>query len=208
MSMFNKYPYTDFHELNADWIIEKINKLDLDIKGIEERATQAAIDGAKQYVDEQVADILSQFERLQAEVRSLEARFTTTVSDLQRQYNDFIRIVNAQIALMSQRIDDIRDEINADIIGVNARTDLAIQQNNDYIFSVIEEHIAEEVKVLNFFTGERVSIQNMFNYLALLHVDDGATLNDIATANKTVNDIVTINASCTDWVLHGKTLIA
>lgn len=208
MSMFNKYPYTDFHELNADWIIEKINKLDLDIKGIEERATQAAIDGAKQYVDEQVADILSQFESLQAEVRSLEARFTTTVSDLQRQYNDFIRVVNAQIALMSQRIDDIRDEINADIIGVNARTDLAIQQNNDYIFSVIEEHIAEEVKVINFFTGERVSIQNMFNYLALLHVEDGATLNDIATANKTVNDIVTINASCTDWVLHGKTLIA
>lgn len=208
MSMFNKYPYTDFHELNADWIIEKINKLDLDIKGIEERATQAAIDGAKQYVDEQVAGILSQFEGLQAEVRSLEARFTTTVSDLQRQYNDFIRIVNAQIALMSQRIDDIRDEINADIIGVNARTDLAIQQNNDYIFSVIEEHIAEEVKVINFFTGERVSIQNMFNYLAMLHVEDGATLNDIATANKTVNDIVTINASCTDWVLHGKTLIA
>lgn len=208
MSIFNKYPYTDFHELNADWIIEKINKLDLDIIGIEERATQAAIAGAKEYVDEQLTGVIAQVEAIRAEVRSLESSFSTTVAELQQQYNDFVRVVNAQIALMSQRIDDIRAEINADIIGVNARTDLAIQQNNDYIFSVIEEHIAEEVKVINFFTGERVSIQNMFNYLALLHVDDGATLNDIANANKTVNDIVNINASCTDWVLHGKTLIA
>lgn len=208
MSIFNKYPYTDFHELNADWIIEKINKLDLDIIGIEERATQAAIAGAKEYVDEQLTGVIAEVNTLRAEVRNLESSFSTTVAELQQQYNDFVRVVNAQIALMSQRIDDIRAEINADIIGVNARTDLAIQQNNDYIFSVIEEHIAEEVKVINFFTGERVSIQNMFNYLALLHVDDGATLNDIANANKTVTDIVNINASCTDWVLHGKTLIA
>lgn len=25
--MFNKYPYTDFHELNADWILKKIKEI-------------------------------------------------------------------------------------------------------------------------------------------------------------------------------------
>ena len=26
--MFNKYPYTDFHELNLDWILEKVKQFD------------------------------------------------------------------------------------------------------------------------------------------------------------------------------------
>lgn len=31
--MFNKYPYTDIHELNLDWILEQIMKLDDTVKG-------------------------------------------------------------------------------------------------------------------------------------------------------------------------------
>lgn len=206
--MFNTYPYTDAHELNLDWVIDKIKKLDIDIETVAERATQAAIAATREYVDEQLSQVITDFNLLRQDVRSLEADFDNVKAELQAQYASFVREINAQIVLMSSRIDDIREEINTDIIGVNARTDLAIQQNNDYIFGVIEDHIAEEVKVVNFFTGERVSIQNMFNYLALLHVDDGATLNDIADAAKTALQIVNINASCTDWVLHGKSLIA
>lgn len=208
MSILHDYPYTDFHDLNLDWVINRLNQLDLDIKGIEERATKAAIDASKLYIDAEMERVLADFNQLKQDVRTLETNFNVVVAELRSDYNEFIRVVNAQITLMSQRIDDIRAEINADIIGVNARTDLAIEQNNEYIFSVIENHIAEEIKVINFFTGERVTIQNMFNYLALLHVDDGATLDFIASKNKTVQQIVNINASCTDWVLHGKTLLA
>lgn len=206
--MFNTYPYTDVHELNLDWIIEKIKKLDLDIETVAERATQAAIEGTREYVDEQLAQVISDFNLLRSEVTRLESEFNNVKNELRAQYDAFVREINAQIILMSSRIDAIRDEINADIIGVNARTDLAIEQNNEYIFSIIEEHIAEEVRVINYFTGERVTIQNMFNYLAQLHVDDGIDVNTLVTRAKTVNQIIAINASCTDWVLHGNSLTA
>lgn len=29
--MFNKYPYTDFHELNADWLLQKVKKLETEL---------------------------------------------------------------------------------------------------------------------------------------------------------------------------------
>ena len=37
MGIFNnKYPYTDFHELNADWIIELMKKLGINVDSLKE----------------------------------------------------------------------------------------------------------------------------------------------------------------------------
>lgn len=44
--MFNTYPYTDFHELNADWILSKVKELDNKING-----------SIEQYVREQLNDL-------------------------------------------------------------------------------------------------------------------------------------------------------
>lgn len=34
--MFNEYPYTDFHELNLDMILEKLHELEERVKALEE----------------------------------------------------------------------------------------------------------------------------------------------------------------------------
>ncbi len=49
--MFNKYPYTDFHELNADWILNKIKEI------------MAVIDS--------LADMREKFEEAYNELKSL-----------------------------------------------------------------------------------------------------------------------------------------
>lgn len=207
MGIINKYPYTDMHEMNLDWILETIKKLDADLAGIEERATKAAIDGAKAYVDEELVSVIERFNELQRQVDALNNNFNTTVSQLQTQYGNFVNQVNAQMTIMSGKIDAIRAEINADIIGVNARTDLAIEQNNQYIFEQIEERISDQIRVRNYFTGERVTIQKMFDYLAELHVTDGITYAELATRSKTYAEIAALNITYTDLTLHGNTLI-
>lgn len=35
MGFFNKYPYTDFHELNLDWIIDRIKKVERELTDFE-----------------------------------------------------------------------------------------------------------------------------------------------------------------------------
>lgn len=207
MGIINKYPYTDMHEMNLDWILDTVKKLDADLAGIEERATEAAIAGAKAYVDEELVSVIERFNELQRQVDILNNNFNTTVSQLQTQYRNFINQVNAQITIMSGRIDAIRAEINADIIGVNARTDLAIEQNNQYIFEQIEERISDQIRVRNYFTGERMTIQQMFDYLAELHVTDGITYAELATRSKTYAEIAALNITYTNLTLHGNTLI-
>ena len=36
MGFFNKYPYTDFHELNADFILDRIKNIENQIATIKE----------------------------------------------------------------------------------------------------------------------------------------------------------------------------
>lgn len=206
MGLFNnKYPYTDFHELNLDWIVEKMAKLDTDLDEIERRATEAAVAGAKEYVDQELVTIRAEFADLSAEVRRLEFSFDEKVAEVNRSFQNFKNEVNAQIALQTQRIDEIRAEINADIQGVNARTDAAIAQNNEYIFEELTKGFSE-LKVTNFFTGARVTVQQMLDYLATLHATEGLTYSEMAVRAKTYNFLVGLSSTYTNFVLNGKNI--
>lgn len=203
----NKYPYTDNHELNLDWIISTINKLDTDLSGIEERATQKAIAGAKEYVDGELIPLRASISSLAVDVSNLRAYVNEKVADLDARYLAFTQLVNANLDLMDGRITALRNELITSIEAVNNRTDTVIEQNNQYIFSRFGEYISTTIKVTNFFTGEQVTLQEMFNYLANLHVTDGITYDEIVVRNKTVQDMINYNQDITDLVLHGNTII-
>lgn len=207
MAFFHEYPYTDMHELNLDWIINEIKQIDADLKGIEERATQKAVDEAKKYVDVSIADVERRFNELSQEVNTLHSYFDAKVDELQNQYIQFIANVDAQLTFIRNRIDALDSKLDAEIVGVNARTDLAIAQNNDYIFSVISEDLPSELKVLNLFTGVRVSMQEMFNYLANLHITDGITYDALAGRNKTYAQLQALTIDYTQLATHGNSLV-
>ena len=107
---------------------------------------------------------------------------------------------------MDLNIADLQNQLAADIAAVNARTDLAIQQNNDYILSEVGKFLSQ-IKVLNYFTGEYITIQEMFNYLAELHATDGILVNDLVSRQKTVNTLVSLNLTMTQIAMYGNSVI-
>ncbi len=195
-----EYPYTDPNRYNDDWLLSKMKELDQDLSSLEERVLKASIEASKEYIDSQLAATIADVERVKAELVQL-------TNQLEQKYNAFETEVRAQLTIYSSRLTELQSELDAAIIGINARTDLAIEQNNEYIFDVISEALSTELKVVDYFTGTQITVQEMFDKLAALHVTDGITYSEIPERDRTVSEVIALGATYTDLVLHGGSLI-
>ena len=57
----HKYPYTNFHDLNLDWILQELNNMDARLDGI----IGDAVKQANAYTDQQLKDFKDDFSNLQ-----------------------------------------------------------------------------------------------------------------------------------------------
>lgn len=195
----HKYPTTNLHELDLSWIIQKINEFQARLDTFETDLHDRLLEETKEYVNQEVAGLRANFNELQTTVN-------TQLADIRSDFNTFTSAVNIMLNLMSRRIDEFEDEINAAIIGVNALTDLKIEQNNEYILEKVAEGLVN-VKVLNYFTGEYVTVQEMFNYLSELHLENPITYTELAAANITYDDLAALNMTYTELAVKGKSFI-
>lgn len=192
--MFNKYPYTDFHELNLDWILKEMKDLQEQMNGLLEKAIEEATKAAKEYVDEQLADIEDDFAELQRNFNALDK----SVQILNAAFDAFTININSQIAALKTYIDDA-------LQAQTLQTQLLIAQNNEYLLSEMETYLTQ-IKVINYFTGEKVTIQDMFNYLAQLHLSDAIDYDTMAYRALTYTYLAGLNINYTNLAMHGNTL--
>ena len=204
--MFNEYPYTDMHELNLDWCIAKLKELNKRVDEISADIAAEVYDMAVQYIDEHLADVIQEFNDLKIYVDDELRDMTDTIDGLNQQFLDLAGDFDNLVAEVDRKILQIQNYIDGQIAGVNLRTDSAIAANNNYILGQLSQYLSN-IKVVNFFTGEEISIQDMFDYLAMLHVTDSIDYATLYSRNKTYSDIAALNITYTDVVLHGNTLI-
>ena len=191
----NKYPYSDFHELNLDWILETVSNLE---KRVDNLKTEF-LNQANKYTDEKFAEFKN-------DLAELEQELNTVVEELQAQYSEFTSVINAKIQFIQNDINTLNQKIDAEIIGANEYTNQAIIQNNNYLIEKLSETL-RSLLVINFFNGEKVTIQEMFDTLAKLHINDPLTYTEYANKNITNENLSLLNITYTDLVLKGKQLI-
>ena len=194
MSFFNRYPYTDFHEMNLDWVIAKLKDMEGRIEGLKEEIITETIAASKEYIDDRLASVISEFNDLKNEFNTLNNNFNSLNSE-------FISLRNSVAAQILQ----LDNKIDAAVVGVNQRTDLLLQNMYNRIFEDLSASLAQ-IKVINYFTGEEMSVQDMFNYLAMLHLNDSIDYDTMALRAKTYTQFANMNITFTNLAMHGNTL--
>ena len=187
-----EYPYTDPNRYNDDWLLNKMKELEGRLDGIVEETLALT----KTYVDNRLETYQSQIESIRREIAEVSQR-TDKLS---------AHVADEVLRLESKILEAERIAESLFIIS-NNRTDLQIEQNNEYIFREIEENILGNITVINYFTGERMTVQGMFDYLASLHLQNAITYDGLRDKNLTYTELVAKSITYTELVKNGATLL-
>lgn len=187
-----EYPYTDPNRYNDDWLLNKMKELDNRLDGIVEETLALT----KAYVDNRLETYQSQINSIKQEIAELSQR-TDKLS---------AHVANEVLRLESKILDAERKAESLFIIA-NDRTDLQIQRNNEYIFREIEDNLLANISVINYFTGERMTVQDMFNYLASLHLQNAITYNGLRDKNLKYAELIAKSITYTELVKNGGSLL-
>lgn len=193
MGFFNKYPYTDFHELNLDWLLNEMKALETKVDNAIDEITATVTANIKSYVDDKLAVLEAEFDQIKNDFESLEL----DVDALNTAFNDFTTYVDGQITF-------IKNYIDAQVHATNERTDALIASNNQLLLQEMKTYL-NQIEVINYFTGELVTIQDMFNYLAGLHLQQAIDYDTMASRSKTYTWLASQNKTYTDLAMNGNT---
>lgn len=111
----NKYPYTDFHEFNADWVLTIITEFDAYIKSIKEIIDELAqyydiVDHLQQEVNslsQVVGTYTSRISQLESDVRDIRISINQLENSLIRLINDEEHARKAADNVLQDQIDDL-----------------------------------------------------------------------------------------------------
>lgn len=187
-----EYPYTDPNRYNADWLLNKMQELEGRLDGIVEETLQLT----KKYVDVRLYEYQAQILQISKEIQEVSDRTDTLSEDLVE-----------QVARLEGLISDAERKAYSLFIIANNRTDMQIERNNEYIFREIEDNILANITVINYFTGERTTVQGMFNYLASLHLQNSITYDGLRDKNLTYAELIAKSITYTELIKNGGALL-
>lgn len=184
---WNKYPYTDFHEMNLDWLLTTYQQIVEDIQNLQQwvtthqgeyeaamvrlAAVENEIDTFEQQIRQSFAELSAQIEaELAAQKAEVQQLIVDTRQELERTINEFKQEIAAIEAAFLKMISDMRAEINRILASIQG----ILEENNEYIQRWVEIRLQEfiesipsfdEVFVYNPYRGETTLLQQAIDDL-------------------------------------------
>lgn len=173
-------------------LYKKLEEVIAEVNEIDQEAIQQALDDMRAEIAKFEAQIQKQYNELDSKYQALYEELNNSILELADTTAASLEELDTKIYNLGESLKDIMD--------------LKIEENNEYIFESIASEIIG-IKVLNYFTGEKVTVQEMFDYLAQLHAMDGITVTELITRQKTVNELVALKFTYTQLAQNGKNII-
>lgn len=140
----NIWPYTNFHELNLDWVLQTVKALDAKVNGIKEDI----LVNAKDYTDGQIHDLKVYIDAADKALDEALKQLAAVV-DANRIHCE--EAVSAAVEALEKAID---------------ATSAADRAYTDAQINALRSDVSQQVYVYSPITGEYVDIQTAVNQLA------------------------------------------
>lgn len=173
-------------------LYKKLEEVIAEVNAIDQEAIQQALDDMRAEIAKFEAQIQKQYNALDEKYQKLYEELNNSIIDLADTTAASLEELDKKIYNLGESLKDIMD--------------LKIEENNEYIFESIASEIIG-IKVLNYFTGEKVTVQEMFDYLAQLHAANGITVTELITRQKTVDELIALKFTYTQLAQNGKNII-
>lgn len=191
MAFYDKFPYTNFHELNLDWILTKVREVQTDIDEINAwKETFSAQINAQ--ISNLISEVNEEFTQLKADIEKeftdyrteTDAKFEAQRAETDRQFASLTNSVNTRISAFDGRIADIESKLHD-----------------------IENNLPTLVHVTNPFTGMSESIQNVINALADTQRSDALTASEYDALAKTAAGYDAYKITAVNYDFNGKSML-
>ena len=180
MPLFNNFPYTDYHQMNLDYILKQVKQID--------ELTAQVNEIAGKYTDmyNRVNDMTSLYENW----------VETAIAEIQRTFEGFGQYFTDEWTSFTAYVEAVLDQQNAMLNNFGLRIDH------------LENTVAAAYYMDSPFTGERVPMQEVIYQLASMHMTDALTAAEYDAADLTASayDALALTAYQYDW--HGSTYIS
>ena len=181
----NKYPYTDFHELNLDWLLETYQEI---VDHVNELLTWKTTHTAE--YNQAMQRLIAVENEIDTFEQRIEAEFAQLVASQQEAFDNLVaqtnielealkREMRAEMQSMMNEFELLKSELHQEMINIkfflereliNIRN--SVTANNDYIMNYVEttlqdfmDHFVHVFTVYNPVQGKRTGLQQAINDL-------------------------------------------
>lgn len=193
MGLYENFPYTNFHDLNQDWILQQLKSVDDKI---------AQVNSALEKLDEYTTafnQLSEMYYRLEGDFEAFKYDVNTQLSngiqDLNNRFNEQVAYMNSLYASFTVDNRNMITALQAEITSL------------DNLLQQVITNLEDSIILFNPLTGEENTLQQIIYYLASLHMGDALTATEYDALDLTATAYDAYAITAYQYDSEGRTLL-
>lgn len=188
MPFINEYPYTDFHELNLDWLIKQTKESLSKISYLEEEFSKITV-----LTEEYIQNMINQA------IANNNIKIANDLQDLHDQISyEYHQYVNTRIQQLTTYIDN--QDSNYDILAQGYADNARIAAE-----AYTDSQVLSYTMMINPITGQYEDVRNVVeDIVTYFHTEDALTAGEYDALELTAEDYDNYELTAYDYDFNGK----